>query len=754
MLDEDGRPRHPVPGLELAPVVAGGVGGGAVVERGPARVKERRLVGRAVRPLQGPEAQRLDLVRPDDPHRDELHLRVVEGVAVVEAVLGVEALDDAPDVADPEPALRDLRAQLEPLPVVAALRDPLEALALGRHPVVLEVAPAVRDELLDKRVQPLDGRLVDVRQGRDERAHVLVLHVGLEEPHRRRDPGRDGDEHVARRDGLGERHPVERPRPAEGDEGELPGVHPSRHRVRADREGHVGVDDPDDAEGRVGDGQAELLPDLLLDGAARAVGIDGEVAPQHLVRVEPPEGDLGVGDGGLVAALAVAGGAGVRPRRARPHVEPARRVDVGDGPAPRADGHEVDHRDEDRVPAHVGVARVHDLDAPVGDGADVGRGAADVDGDDVLRPREEPFRPAADDPARRPRHEDVDRALRARLDRRHPAVRLDEAKVRAKPLARELVPEVGEVDARFRPDERVHRGGREALVLAEHVRDVRRAADVGLRHLALDDGAGALLVLVVHEREEEADDDGADPPLLEDADRFEHVVLVERGPDPPVRGEDPLGDGDPVPALDEGPRLPRHVEVEREVVRALVAGDVEDVPEVPGGEHPHLRAGVLDGDVGRDGGAVDHEVDVLAGDPRDLAELEEALQHPDGLVLGGALDLVHEHPALGLEHEVRVRAPDVDSYPCAHRVLVVLAAVPAALPVTGRAAHRRHRYRHHHRRRRPPGLRRARPFAGSPALPRSTPHPSSSSAASTSSGCSAGTTFPYTRAMRPSGSMR
>ena len=488
---------------------------------------------------------------------------------------------------------------------------------------------------------------------------------------------------------------MQRSRPPERNEGELAGVHPARDRVRADREGHVGVDDPDDAEGRVGDGEAELASDLLLDGAAREVGVDGEVAPQHLVRVEPAEGHLGVGDGGLVPALPVAGGAGVRPGRARPDVEPARRVDVGDRAASRPDGHEVDHRHEDRMSAHVGVARVHDLDAPAGDGADVGRGAADVDGDDVVRAREEPFRPPADDPARRPRHEDVDGPLRARLDRRHPAVRLDEPEVRAKPLARELVPEVGEVDARLRPDEGVHRGRREALVLPEHVRDVRGAAHVGLRHLPLDDGAGALLVLVVHEGEDERDDDGADAALLEDADPLEHVVLVERRPDPAVRRQDALGDRDPVAALHQRARLPGHVEVEREVVGALVAGDVQDVAEVAGGEHAHLRAGVLDGDVGRDGGAVDHEVDVLAGDPRHLAELEQALEHPDGLVLGGALDLVHEHPAVRLQHEIGVRAPDVDSYPCAHLVLVLSVTScrtvvrPAAGPAARSCSHRR-----------------------------------------------------------------
>ena len=94
---------------------------------------------------------------------------------------------------------------------------------------------------------------------------------------------------------------------------------------------------------------------------------------------------------------------------------------------------------------------------------------------------------------------------------------------------------------------------------------------------------------------------------------------------------------------------------------ALVAANVQDVAEVARGEHPHLGAVVLDGDVGGDGGAVDDEVDVARPHPGHLAQLAQASQHPFGLVVRRARHLVHVHPALGFEHEIGIGASDVYS---------------------------------------------------------------------------------------------
>ena len=104
--------------------------------------------------------------------------------------------------------------------------------------------------------------------------------------------------------------------------------------------------------------------------------------------------------------------------------------------------------------------------------------------------------------------------------------------------------------------------------------------------------------------------------------------------------------------LTRGPVLPRDLEVEGEVVGALVAADVQDVAEVARGEHPHLGAVVLYGDVGGDGGAVDDELDVVPPHPRDLAQLLQAPQHP--LRTGRAAC----SPPCERGSRARIRAPD------------------------------------------------------------------------------------------------
>jgi hypothetical protein len=53
-------------------------------------------------------------------------------------------------------------------------------------------------------------------------------------------------------------------------------------------------------------------------------------------------------------------------------------------PPPRADRVDVDHRHDHRVTADPGVARRGFAEPPFGDHADIGAGAADVEGDEVL----------------------------------------------------------------------------------------------------------------------------------------------------------------------------------------------------------------------------------------------------------------------------------------------------------------------------------------------------------------------------------
>jgi hypothetical protein len=104
----------------------------------------------------------------------------------------------------------------------------------------------------------------------------------------------------------------------------------------------------------------------------RKLGIDLHAAAEELVRVEASQHHLRIRDGRLGAAAAVARGPRVGARRARTHAKRTALVYVCDRSAACAHRRHVDHGREYRIGAHVGVARVHDLDLPIGNRAEIG----------------------------------------------------------------------------------------------------------------------------------------------------------------------------------------------------------------------------------------------------------------------------------------------------------------------------------------------------------------------------------------------
>ena len=221
-----------------------------------------------------------------------------------------------------------------------------------------------------------------------------------------------------------------------------------------------------------------------------------------------------------------------------------------------------------------------------------------------LAAAQQAFGAAADHAARRARHQDTDRFLRAGLHRGDAAIGLNEAQVGAKAVLAQPVLQAVEIERGLRPDKGVHRRGREALVFSDHVGDFRRRADIGVRHLGADHFSGPPLMRVVEKRKQKADDDGFDAAALEDLDRFEDFGFGERDFDLAVRREDALGHGDAVAPLHQRPRLPRHLEMQREIIRPLMPADMQNVAKVARREHADFRAVMLDGDVGGDRGAV------------------------------------------------------------------------------------------------------------------------------------------------------
>ena len=88
---------------------------------------------------------------------------------------------------------------------------------------------------------------------------------------------------------------------------------------------------------------AQRLGAVLFDGALCGGRVEGDFAAEEIVRVEPSQDEVGVGDRGLRPALAIADRPGIGPGALGADSQDAARVHPGDGPATRADFHEVDY---------------------------------------------------------------------------------------------------------------------------------------------------------------------------------------------------------------------------------------------------------------------------------------------------------------------------------------------------------------------------------------------------------------------------
>ena len=185
--------------------------------------------------------------------------------------------------------------------------------------------------------------------------------------------------------------------------------------------------------------------------------------------------------------------------------------------------------------------------------------------------------------------------------------------------------EAGHVPRDLRADVRVQADRREPLVLAVERQHLVRDREVGVGELLEHDLLDPPLVLGVQVRVKQADGDRVDAGLPELPDALAHLVLVERREHLAVGGRDALLDREAMPALGERPRLPRELLLEREVEGLLVAGDVEDVAEALGRQHPDLGAAVREDDVRRDGRPVQEVVDLGQRDAGLGAELLDAL---------------------------------------------------------------------------------------------------------------------------------
>ena len=140
---------------------------------------------------------------------------------------------------------------------------------------------------------------------------------------------------------------------------------------------------------------------------------------------------------------------------------------------------------------------------------------------------------------------------------------------------------------------------------------------------------------------------GGDPLELALVERLDHAV-----------GADPLRGLDPGLVVDQRGRLGRAEAIE---LRAVLAGDVEQVGEPAGRDQRRAGAALLEQRVGADGHPVGEASYPVRARPGPLQGRVDRLQHPHRLVLGRRRRLRGVQRAPVEHHRVGERSADVDS---------------------------------------------------------------------------------------------
>ena len=270
---------------------------------------------------------------------------------------------------------------------------------------------------------------------------------------------------------------------------------------------------------------AERVGDRLHRARRRRPVEPERAAEQVLGQVA--EDDVGVRDRRQDTALAVRRRPRHRARRLRPDAQrPGEFGDVGDRAAAGPDRLDVERRRADRQVADVGRSDSSRL--AVLDQRDVGRGAADVEGQDVLEPRVLRHPQGAGYPARRAAHQQRDGVLLGLLRTHQAAVGAEQRQPPSHLDPPQPVAQVADIGS----DERPHRGvgdrRQRPLVLLHFGQDEVAERD---RHVGQDlggEGGDAVLVGAVDIGVDQTDRQCLDALALQRLERGADVGVVGR----------------------------------------------------------------------------------------------------------------------------------------------------------------------------------------------------------------------------------
>ena len=456
----------------------------------------------------------------DHPQARDLH-RLRDAVAVGAPVLVRECLLDRRQVRRAEALDRQVDGQLRGLALVPGIDLDLQLLPGIVEPFAGQQSPALAADAVQDRVGPLD---VDRRQGLVEGLHEVVLDLREQQPEGAEHAGRPRDDHAGDAQARRQAGRVHGAAAAEGDHREAPRVAPALAGDRAQGAAHLHVGQGVHAPGRLGLGEAGRLRQALAQRRARLLRVDREGAAEQVLGIQEAQRHVGVGDGRLGAARAVADRAGHRAGGVGADLQAARAVHPGDAAA--AGGHLGDV--DGGYPQHVAgaaqqaVAGVHAAaDLVLGrqqhlvalDDRRLGGGAAHVEGDQVGLAEAGSHLRRADHAGGGARLDAVHGLARGQLDRHQPAVGLHHGHRRVGAGAAQLGDQPLQVTLHHRPDVAVDDGGAGALVLARFGQQLAGQGDVHGGQGGAERLAYALLVRGVGVGVQQADRDGRDARL-------------------------------------------------------------------------------------------------------------------------------------------------------------------------------------------------------------------------------------------------
>ena len=231
-----------------------------------------------------------------------------------------------------------------------------------------------------------------------------------------------------------------------------------------DRIGLVPVRDLDDAAGELLDAHIAGQPCCeRRDAAARALDIERNAAADQR-RWNPPQHEIGVGDGRLTAAVRIAHRSGLGAGAARADLEMTFAADPGDRTAAGADGLDVDHRDPHRK--RTDRSAIGDLRLAAFDQAKIGRGAAGIQRHQIRKARDLGDDGRAERAGRRARERRGDRLAHHLIGAGDAAARLHHQKRLVLQAGAKFLMHALEIAFHMRLDEGIHQRRHRALIFA------------------------------------------------------------------------------------------------------------------------------------------------------------------------------------------------------------------------------------------------------------------------------------------------